>query len=100
MRYLIITLISLNSLTGLWAQDADITATAYQTVNVRSGPGTQFEIVGQLNVGDKVSVLGRESTASRWLAIPLPDGQQAGLGRYLYGHAEYRPGESGDCGGR
>jgi uncharacterized protein YraI len=57
----------------LLAQEGAVTATAYQTVNVRSGPGTQFEIVGQLVENDTVPVLGRDSAASRWLYIQLPD---------------------------
>jgi N-acetylmuramoyl-L-alanine amidase len=64
---------------GLWMMataQAEMTATAYQTINVRSGPGTQFEIVGQLAEGDAVPVNGRESEATRWYHIILPDGQQ------------------------
>jgi|FLYN01.1.fsa_nt_gi N-acetylmuramoyl-L-alanine amidase len=57
------------------AQDSAVTATAYQTVNVRSGPDTRFEIVGQLQQGDTVDVTGRESEANRWLEVTLPDGQ-------------------------
>jgi uncharacterized protein YraI len=57
------------------AQDDDVTATAYQTVNVRSGPDTRFEIVGQLQQGDTVLVTGRDSETSRWLEILLEDDQ-------------------------
>jgi uncharacterized protein YraI len=74
MRYLTMIVLSLTSLTGvLSAQDTDVTATAYQTVNVRSGPGTQFEVVGRLAEGDTVPVLGRESDATRWLYVPVPE---------------------------
>jgi uncharacterized protein YraI len=74
MRYLTIITLSLAMLTGgLSAQDTGVTATAYQTVNVRSGPGTQFEVIGRLTEGDTVSVLGRESEATRWLYVPVPD---------------------------
>ena len=59
MRTLTIALILLSTGAVLWAQDADIVATAYQTVNVRRGPGTQYEIIGQLDGGDTVPVLGR-----------------------------------------
>lgn len=79
MRNLIIAFIILSSLSGgLRAQDANITATVSQTVNVRGGPGTQFEIVGQLNDGDVVPVLGRDSSASRWLYVTLPDDKGSG----------------------
>lgn len=74
MRYLTMIILSLTSLTGgLNAQDTGVTATAYQTVNVRSGPGTQFEVVGRLSEGDTVPVLGRESDATRWLYVPVPE---------------------------
>jgi uncharacterized protein YraI len=74
MRYLIVIFLSLTGLTGvLNAQDSGVTATAYQTVNVRSGPGTQYEVVGRLSEGDTVPVLGRESDATRWLYVPVPE---------------------------
>ena len=79
MRYLTMIILSLTSLTGLLsAQDSGVTATAYQTINVRSGPGTQFEVVGRLSEGDTVSVLGRESDATRWLYVPVPETQLRG----------------------
>jgi uncharacterized protein YgiM (DUF1202 family) len=56
------------------AQTGGIPATLYQTVNVRSGPDTRFEIVGQVTEGDTVQVVGREGEASRWLQVVLPDG--------------------------
>lgn len=49
------------------AQEAVI-GTVYQTTNIRSGPGTRFEIVGQLREGDEVEVLGRD-TAGSWLLV-------------------------------
>ncbi len=55
------------------AQENDVTATAYQTVNVRGGPDTRFEIVGQLQQGDTVPVVGRDSEANRWLEILLEE---------------------------
>jgi uncharacterized protein YraI len=57
------------------AQENDVTATAYQTVNVRSGPDTRFEIVGRLAQGDSVPVTGRESEESRWLRVTLSTGR-------------------------
>jgi uncharacterized protein YraI len=55
------------------AQENEVTATAYQTVNVRGGPDTRYEIVGQLQQGDTVPVTGRDSEASRWLEIMLEE---------------------------
>lgn len=74
MRYLTILFLTISSLGGaVWAQDTGVMATAYQTVNVRSGPGTQYDIIGQLSVGDTVPVLGRDSANARWLYVSLPD---------------------------
>jgi N-acetylmuramoyl-L-alanine amidase len=79
MRYLTIFILTLCSLTGLlYAQNADVTATAYQTVNVRSGPGTQFDIIGRLSEGDTVPVMGRESDQTRWLYVAIPETELLG----------------------
>lgn len=79
MRYLLIIVLSLTGLSGgVWAQETGVTATAYQTVNVRSGPGTQFEVVGRLTEGDTVPVLGRESDMTRWLYVPVPETEVEG----------------------
>lgn len=56
------------------AQSEDVTAMAYGTVNVRSGPGAQYEIVGKLTAGDKVPVDGRDEKGD-WLHIVLTFGQ-------------------------
>jgi uncharacterized protein YgiM (DUF1202 family) len=55
------------------AQNDEIRAVAHQTVNVRGGPGTQFDIVGQLNAEDQVEVLGRDTLRTGWLQIALPE---------------------------
>ena len=77
------------------AQDSEVYATAYQTVNVRSGPGTQYEIVGQLNAEDRVPVTGRDSEMTRWLQVSLPDSDVSGWVAYftvtLEGQAESLP---------
>ena len=56
------------------AQDTGLTATAYGTVNVRSGPGARYEIVGQIGAGEQVDVTGRDSDTSGWLHVMLEDG--------------------------
>lgn len=79
MRYVTILMLTLSSFTAaLYAQDSAVTATAYQTVNVRSGPSTQYDIVGKLEEGDQAAVLGRDSAATRWLYIALPDDRTQG----------------------
>ncbi len=52
------------------AQDTGVTATAYGTVNVRSGPGAYYEIVGKLAAGDRVPVDGRDQSGD-WLRVVL-----------------------------
>jgi uncharacterized protein YgiM (DUF1202 family) len=80
MRLLTIGILLISSSIGLirtlHAQPPEITATAYQTINVRSGPGTQFEIVGQLAEGDTVPVTGRDGENARWYRVTLTDDQQ------------------------
>jgi N-acetylmuramoyl-L-alanine amidase len=56
------------------AQQGATSGTVYQTSNVRSGPDTRFEIVGQLSEGDEVVVDGRDAQ-SRWLHVVLPTGE-------------------------
>jgi uncharacterized protein YraI len=52
----------------------EVFGTVYQTANVRSGPDTRFEIVGQLSAGDRVQIDGRDAD-SRWLHILLSTGE-------------------------
>jgi uncharacterized protein YgiM (DUF1202 family) len=75
MKYLmtIILSASVGLTSAVFAQGTDLTATAYQTINVRSGPGAQYEIVGQLAQGDMVQVNGRDSAETRWLRVILKD---------------------------
>ncbi len=47
------------------------TGSIYQTTNVRSGPDTRYQIVGQLSAGDVVSING-QSDDGRWLRVVLP----------------------------
>lgn len=50
------------------AQDEAI-AQAYRTVNVRSGPSTEYEIVGQLTNGSEAPITGRSNDMNDWLRI-------------------------------
>jgi uncharacterized protein YraI len=47
----------------------DLFVSAPQAVNVRSGPGTLYTIVGALNAGDAADVTGRDSVDNDWLQI-------------------------------
>jgi len=51
-----------------------ITATAYGIINVRGGPGAQYEIVGQLEADAQVTVDGRDDENAGWLRVTLADG--------------------------
>lgn len=78
----VLLIVTVGSLWLVSAAQAEVVATAFQTINVRSGPGTQFEIVGQLAEGDIVPVNGRESEESRWYRVTLPDGQEGWVSSY------------------
>jgi uncharacterized protein YraI len=56
----------------------EVSGTVYQTANVRSGPDTRFEIVGQLSAGDLVQIDARSSDA-RWLHVVLTSGASGWL---------------------
>lgn len=58
---------------NILAQDGVI-AQAYATVNVRRGPGTQYDIVGQLTSGNEVQITGRSDEESNWLRISFNGG--------------------------
>ncbi len=50
-------------------EETGVTAQAFRTVNVRQGPGTQFDVIGQLESGDIVPVIGRSDSENNWLLI-------------------------------
>jgi len=70
----LITCLSVFLLATTVVAQADVTGTVYQTTNVRSGPDTRFEIVGQLSEGDEVVIDGRDAQ-TRWLHVLLPGGE-------------------------
>lgn len=53
---------------------ATATVTGAGTLNVRSGPGTEFSLLGTLPDGQSVTLAGRNTDAT-WLQVSLPDGQ-------------------------
>ncbi|SDT35743.1 Uncharacterized conserved protein YgiM, contains N-terminal SH3 domain, DUF1202 family [Friedmanniella luteola] len=56
------------------------TATATEALNVRSGPGTTYEVLGTLEQGQKVSTLG---TSKGWTAIEFRDAKAYVAAKYL-----------------
>jgi N-acetylmuramoyl-L-alanine amidase len=47
----------------------DIYATAYRRVNIRSGPGTDFEVVGVLLPGQTADIIGTSGDSDEWIEI-------------------------------
>jgi uncharacterized protein YraI len=76
-RLVLFSLLMLLSANLVWAQDepanGDVIAQAFRTINVRSGPGTNFDVVAQLNTGDSVPVIGRSDDGNNWLLIQVGD---------------------------
>lgn len=81
--WVIVSLLALPVVSGEAQEEPAITATLYQTVNVRSAPGTRTEIVGQVSAGDTVEVIGRAAGPSRWLQVVLADGVTGWIPSYL-----------------
>lgn len=73
MRSIVIGMLVLLTAGSLAAQADPLYGTIYGTTNVRSGPDPRFEIVGQLQAGDRVLIDGRESEATRWLHVAISD---------------------------
>ncbi len=62
-------------------QSDEVIAKAYRTVNVRSGPSTEYDIIGQLNSGNETRITGRSDQESNWLRIEF--GAQEGWVAYF-----------------
>lgn len=56
------------AVSSVLAQDEAV-ARAYRMVNVRSGPGTEYEPIGQLTSGSEATITGRSNEDSDWLRI-------------------------------
>jgi SH3-like domain-containing protein len=72
--------------TGSGSDGSGPTATlsnAAYVLNVRSGPGINFESVAKIQRGEQVRLLGRNA-ASSWIKVQLADGRQGwASGAYL-----------------
>ncbi len=55
------------------ALETAVRVIAYGRVNVRSAPGIDGEIIGQLDVNDEAEVIARSSSRNDWLMIHLDD---------------------------
>ncbi len=73
MRTLALTTIGISALlTG--AAFADVAATATTDLNVRAGPGTEYQVIGVVGGGEGVSIQGCVE-GSKWCAIATDGGQ-------------------------
>ncbi len=70
-RLIAVALILMAATTISAQNTTSITGVVYQTTNVRSGPDTRYEIVGQLSEGDTVQITGQDAEG-RWLRVTLP----------------------------
>lgn len=77
MRYVkfAVFLLAATLLAGNALAQSDVVVQAYRTVNVRSGPGTQYDIIGRLTSGNELQATGRSDEESNWLRIDL-DGRE------------------------
>lgn len=60
---------------GIIQAQESVTAQAYRTVNVRSGPSTLYPVIGRLSVDTVVTVIGRNEEDNNWLQIEF-EGQE------------------------
>jgi N-acetylmuramoyl-L-alanine amidase len=92
MAFLLFILLALLVTGNIFAQD-EVIAQAYATVNVRSGPGTQYDIIGQLTSGNEVQITGRSDEESNWLRIDFEgrDGWVAYFTVSVLGNTEQLP---------
>lgn len=60
----------------------DIYATAYRRVNVRSGPGTDFEVIGALVPGQTADIIGTSGDANEWIEVSF-DGRSGWVAYFV-----------------
>ena len=74
-RWMLVVCVCVGALSVAAQTETAVLAQSYRTVNVRSGPGTQYDVIGQLRDGAIVSVTGRSDEDSNWLRIDF-DGRE------------------------
>ncbi len=72
---IVVFLLATAVVAGSVAAQDEVIARAYRTVNVRSGPGTQYDTIGQLTSGNEVKITGRSDEESDWLRVEF-DGRE------------------------
>ncbi|MGB3406380.1 MAG: SH3 domain-containing protein [Jannaschia sp.] len=73
MRLATILLLLLLSPLAVWAQGLVVAQSGDGYLNLRSGPGTRYDILRRLSPGDRVSV---EETLGKWARVRLPSGER------------------------
>jgi uncharacterized protein YraI len=68
-NWAVILFIILSAFATASAQSERVLAEAFRLVNIRTGPATTNVVIGQLNPGDVVQVLGRNNTSNDWLLV-------------------------------
>lgn len=58
-------------------------ATANSNINIRSGDGTGFSVIGSLRRGQTIEIVGRSSRDSGWFAVSLADGRQGWIAEFV-----------------
>lgn len=61
-----------------------------ETANVRSGPGTNFSVIGTVNKGDRLFVYDEPPEVSGWLRLKLDETQDAYIADFLVERAPMR----------
>lgn len=100
LRFLVITIALIFTSVTVFAQEStpeatdtplvvEYTVTA-DSANLRSGPGTSFEIVGSVTSGDSLLIYDEESEVSGWLRIFRPDEEDAYIADFLVERAPQR----------
>src|SRR5690606_22065499 len=62
-----------DAVSGTPVPNADVNVISYGRVNVRSGPGMEYDIVAQLDVDEVASAIARSNQGNDWLLIELDD---------------------------
>ncbi len=68
-----VALVEDNASAGTVVPDAEVSVISYGRVNVRSGPGIGYEIVGQLDVDEHAAAIARSNRQNDWLLIQLTE---------------------------
>lgn len=73
VKFMIGVLLVINFVLPALAQDVPtaipVTAQAFRAINVRSGPSTMYDVIGRIDEGNIVPVLGRSDAQSNWLLV-------------------------------